>query len=314
MSKELCEIIEYLQENYREDYAEILSILKGVHEKIKDEIKRCVDEDNYNSKTDELMNYVRKFKMIDFEGIVIKGENDSHSQIENKEKNYILNEDEVLLSLADTWTKYIPVRFVFGDKNEMIFSNWKKVYVGVLRELHRRDCKTFEDMVINNTISSRQSQKHLFSQKKNSSEYAQIPNTGYFYMKNLSPEQMRVNLQKIFSYFKIDPDDFKVFVDGSRKRKSKGVRNEEVIITDEDVVYLMDKSKRCPICATTLNPTSKSYSIYEDENKFGESWTEKTYIKRCEVCKKEFMTKETFLTLQKQKDNFEKRINFKIIK
>ena len=103
MSKELCEIIGYLRENYNDDYNEVLGTIKRVYDKIKEDGKRCFDESDYD-KAKELIEWSKKFEMIDFSGIISTKFQDteiisSQTTINNSQKLF----DGIELSLFDIW-------------------------------------------------------------------------------------------------------------------------------------------------------------------------------------------------------------------
>lgn len=301
MSKELCEIIEYIQENYKEDYREIIDIINAVRIKIQNDIGISAQNGDYK-RISELNEWLEKFQSIN------NHKPDSKNVgIEIPIQEILSLEESNKLYVNDTWSNSCPIGMDLQGIHYSAFS-WKDILGRVYKVLHDKDPIKFKNIVDNNVLHGRKYSS--LSDKKINKEYEAITSTGYYYKSTpMSAEQARSYIKKILEVYKVSIDDFSVSIKSDKKKKIKIDEQKNI-----DIVYLMDKSKRCPICNGILTPTSKSYLIYEDESKMGEAKIEKTYTKRCDCCEKDFITKDTFLTLQKQKNNFENRINFKVSK
>lgn len=280
-----------------------LKAILVVKNEIDEQLHKYIKDSNYDEIA-VLTDLAKKFKEIDFGYVDI-------NNISQKTENKPVFKHDVILTLDDEWTNHSPQGFRLNDKNEKIFNNWKDVFTSVLRELFRRDYNLFEQMVSEGAIKGRKDP--VFASKALNNEYKQIPNTGYFYKSyGLGPEQMRSYLGRVFVYFDIDSSAFEVFA--NKKEEKKEAPLKDVDSSKENVVYITDNSKYCPICSKKLEQVSKrkQYLLYTSANKQGKFDTKTTYTKECDNCKKEFITRDTYLTLRKQIGNFDNRINFVI--
>lgn len=301
MSHITNDIIDYIEENHSSEFNEIIEILCRVKVKIEDSISEC----NSMGKYDEIISlaeWAKRFSEIGLPNRVINKVQDLPQAEHNIEKSQD-NFDKLVLE--NEWSNVYPTGVCIETSYYNAFT-WKDILGRVYKVLHDKDPKKFKEIVDNDVLHGR---KHpSLSDRKLNKDYAPVTSTGYFYKGTpMSAEQARSYIKRVLECYGVESENFYVTIK-TNKKKTRSTGNE---VSGVDII---DKSKICPSCGGVLENAHKVYRIYDDGRKIGEPKIEKTYIKKCNSCKKEYMTKDTYLSLQKQKSNFDQRIDFKIIK
>lgn len=307
----MTEILEWMKNEYPIEYKKILSVLYEVKTKIDDDGKLCFERGEYDKITD-LIKWGEKLKAFDYTGI------ESCNINKTIEKKDCL-EQCFELTISDDWENNKPKAVKIQGIRYSAFT-WKDILGGVYKLLYDKDPVKFKEIVDNDIISGR---KHAsLANKKKDSTYKLIGGTGYYYkFRPLSALQVKKYIIQILDVYKIGNDEFSISAISNKKNKmiqspkeNKNITTHDIKDQNLDVVYLVEKPNVCLECKQALYNLQKQYHLYELPNRQGESNLKSTYVKRCRQCNKEYMSKGTYLSIQKGKQDFDNRIDFIIDK
>ena len=279
-------IFKIIEEKYVEDYGEILTIIERIQNKCKEEIKNCTDNNQYDE-VQKIANYSKRLENTLLKNHVTQNQ---ESVVENKE---ISNKS---LTLYDNWA-YTDPEYIYLNETKYNCFSWRDVMKQTCKVLYEIDKEKFDKIVNDDIIHGRK--KSFFLRNYKSKDYCQIPGTEVYFFQAYGAEQIKNYIRKLLTIFEISSTKFRVFIREKKDKKSK-------------IYVLQKKDQKCPKCNSELVNKKMTYMLYDTiEKKDGHE--ENMYIRECEHCKTKFLTEGTYNTLLKQKPDFKKRINLKVV-
>jgi hypothetical protein len=114
-------------------------------------------------------------------------------------------------SLDENFTYKRPFGFILGKSAYKGLKTWKNLYMQVLRELKEKNPHLFKKLPDEEKFISVRGNP-LFSKYKKNLRVAEEFNSDFYVEINLSANHIRNNIRDLFGYFKIDPNDMKIYL------------------------------------------------------------------------------------------------------
>ncbi len=114
-------------------------------------------------------------------------------------------------TLDEDFTYKRPYGFILGESAYKGLKTWKNLYINVLHILREKDARRFSTLKQAEEFISSQGNPQ-FSETEDPLRVGEKVTDGFFAEINLSANNLRNNIKALLEYFKIDPQEMKIYL------------------------------------------------------------------------------------------------------